>query len=388
MGYLVVDLEVGVNNTGPGAIGKHSASPWCDRNYVVAAGYASSSGERRLTYNREGVRTFQIPAGDDFAVGHNIKFDLHYLRRFSPAWAEWMRTGRVWDTMLAEYLLSGQYVKFPSLDYCAERYQGTLKDTLISAYWEQGVRTEDIPKEQLCEYLKNDVLNTELVYLAQRQRAADLGMERLISANMEALLATADMEWNGMAFDAEGARAHAITLEVRRAELQAQIVRVFEIYLPSVTYNPCSREQLSAVLFGGSMGVVEDVIVRTDEGEPLTYKSGLRKGEPKTRKERVAVWVDGMSVRPSSSWKTSKEGVYQVHEDVLEKLKDDTRAGALVRLVLAFRELEKDISTYYRGYSDLVWQDGCIHPSLEHVSTATGRLSCTKPNLQNTSTGD
>jgi len=53
--------------------------------------------------------------------------------------------------------------------------------------------------------------------------------------------------------------------------------------------------------------------------------------------------------------------------------------------VLKMRELTKQISTYFDGYSNLVWSDGLIHGNLNHCQTATGRLSSSNPNLQNIS---
>lgn len=384
MTYMVIDLETTVKNRK----GSHSASPWCEDNYVVAAGYITG-GRGVATYKREGVRDFHVPGPDDVAVGHNLKFDIHYLRRFSPAWSLWLKDGCVWDTMLAEHLLTGQLVKYPSLDHCAAKYGGTLKDKLISEYWANGVQTEDIPKEQLLEYLKNDVRNTERVYLAQRERAEKLGMGALIWANMEALLATADMEWNGMCFDVAGARSAAEALGAQLVDIQASIEERFSIYLPdgSAAVRAGSRDQLSQVLFGGSVPVILDALVRDEAGNSVLYKTGVRKGEPKTRRERTTRYIEGL-LKPKDTWATAKPGIYQVNDGVLATLRDNPRAGKLVNLVLQYRALEKDISTYYRGYADLTWQDGCIHPSLEHTSTSTGRLSCRAPNLQNTTVGD
>ncbi|MGH9992861.1 MAG: DNA polymerase [Nitrososphaera sp.] len=378
--YFIVDLETTVYNRGEGAVGKFSASPWHPQNRIVAAGYKRGVGSVLIDYDTCGVR---LPTQDEIVVGHNIKFDLQYLRRYSPAWGQWLCRGHVWDTMLAEYLLSGQSLTYPSLDLCSARYGGTAKDPLVSEYWEQGMETEDIPQEQLCEYLRHDVLNTELVYLAQRAKARELGMEALIWANMEALLATAEMEYNGMWFDARGALVKAEELAAHKKGLEEKICDILAIHLPDgVLPNASSREQLSAALFGGSFMVPTAVAVCVEDA-PILYKTGPRKGEPKTRIEPRAFGTDGLGLVTKSEWVTSKSGVYQVNDGVLQALKCDTVGGNLVSAVLEYRKLEKDISTYYRGYSNLTWGDNCIHPSLEHCSTATGRLSCTRPNLQN-----
>ena len=89
-------------------------------------------------------------------MGHNIGFDLLYLLRDYPEWREWAKTGLIWDTMIVDYLLSGQTRKFTPLDTASAAVGGTVKDSAIKDYWDNDVDTEDIPREQLLEYLKAD----------------------------------------------------------------------------------------------------------------------------------------------------------------------------------------------------------------------------------------
>ena len=71
---------------------------------------------------------------------------------------------------------------------------------------------------------------------------------------------------------------------------------------------------------------------------------------------------------------------YSTAQDVLDKLKDDY---PIVSDVLLFRKLSKLRSTYVDGLISLKAEDGCIHPHFMQTVAATGRLSCTEPNLQN-----
>lgn len=78
--------------------------------------------------------------------------------------------------------------------------------------------------------------------------------------------------------------------------------------------------------------------------------------------------------------KISKEGTYSTAADILDKLKFDYE---IVEDVLEYRKNAKLKSTYIDGLLGLIANDRKIHPHFQQTVTATGRLSCTEPNLQN-----
>ena len=100
---IVMDSETSIKCP----IGNNKAHPMWPANRVVksgyyfvdgALGYASCDGELELEET-------------EFVVGQNIKFDLLYCfrdNRHAPLPA-------IWDTQLAEYLLTGQQHKYASL---------------------------------------------------------------------------------------------------------------------------------------------------------------------------------------------------------------------------------------------------------------------------------
>lgn len=77
--------------------------------------------------------------------------------------------------------------------------------------------------------------------------------------------------------------------------------------------------------------------------------------------------------------KKTKRG-YSTSAAVLDKLKGNFE---IVDFVLEYRALTKLMSTYIDGMLKLVGNDGRIRPHFMQTVTATGRLSCTEPNLQN-----
>ena len=79
------------------------------------------------------------------------------------------------------------------------------------------------------------------------------------------------------------------------------------------------------------------------------------------------------------SGKKTKNG-YSTSADILEKLADK---HPVVSLILQYRTLTKLNSTYVEGLKPLIGRDGKIHCHYQQTVAATGRLSCTEPNLQN-----
>lgn len=77
--------------------------------------------------------------------------------------------------------------------------------------------------------------------------------------------------------------------------------------------------------------------------------------------------------------KKTKRG-YSTGAEVLEKIKDK---HPIVNLVLSYRNLTKLNSTYVEGMKPLICDDGKIRAHFQQTVTATGRISCTEPNLQN-----
>lgn len=403
---VVVDTETSIKNRGPEAIGTFKASPFHPDNKIVMLGQKALFWDGATVFDEPIVELVEddhifeeIEITDALLVGHNIGFDCLYLMKSDPKCRAFVEECGIWDTMIVEYLLSAQEQKFPSLDYCSEKYGGTLKPDTISKYWDDGIDTEDIPDGELREYLIGDVDNTSLVFAKQIQRAKDLGMLELIYTQMEARKATIEMEFNGLYFDKEAAERQMISLRKNRLLLAGSIAKDMSRVLthPYIVPNPSSNEQVSVVLFGGSLPVETITECLDAEGNPIIFKSGKRKGEVKTKKVKDIVTFDGLI--PTYAAEVSKSGAkyWSVDDSVLKNILDLPRttvgpimdAATIATKLIEFRTLEKDITTYYEGYGKLVWPtDSCIHPSYNHASTNTGRLSCSNPNLQNSTNED
>ena len=99
----------------------------------------------------------------DVVIGHNIKFDLSWIRE-----CNFKYEGHVYDTMVAEYILS-KARRWPlSLAAVAEKYGGVQKEKdLITPFFKEGKTFFDIPWDTIVEYGVADVIATEDVAVAQ-----------------------------------------------------------------------------------------------------------------------------------------------------------------------------------------------------------------------------
>jgi len=99
----------------------------------------------------------------DVLIGHNIKFDLTWIRECGFTYE-----GHIYDTMVAEYLLA-RARRWPlGLAALAKKYNVTQKETdLVEPYLKEGKTFYDIPWEIIEEYGRADVLATEQIALKQ-----------------------------------------------------------------------------------------------------------------------------------------------------------------------------------------------------------------------------
>lgn len=378
MNYMIIDLETTVRNK----IGTNKGSAHCKQNKVVLFGCKQQSKPFQIVRVIDSTRTDNgFPASHyadtDLLIGHNIKFDLLYLLRDKGFKAQVWPQLLIWDTALAEYLLTGQDSRFPSLDECSAKYGGTVKDKRISEMWDAGIQTEDIDNDLLTEYLKHDLSNTELVFQNQFGDALEKGMLPLIWSQMLALKATTEMELNGMCVNSHELREQEIHLNAHIAKLEALLVQevtCISADIPAHCMNFNSNKFVGTVIYGGE--------VTYEMREPAgKYKTGIKRGQDKfVNNEYTVVFPSQVQGRMPVS-----KGYNKVDEKTLTTLrKCATIVGQeFIDYLLEYRELSKELNTYVLGIRELIYEDGCVHGNLQHTATVTGRLSSSQPNLQN-----
>lgn len=318
----------------------------------------------------------KIITGADRVIGFNLKFDLHWLFRYGIA-----RPQRVWDCQLTQFILENQKHAYPSLNETASKYGlGSKLDVVKEEYWNNGIDTDQVPKEILESYLEQDVRLTYEVYLKQKEIVETLpkAKQRLISLVNQDLLVLAEMEWNGIYYNMEKSKAKA-------AEIEAKIDGIDErlrAELGGIPANFDSPKHISAVLYGG--------VIKENYRESYTfvYKDGRQ-----TQKERWAIREHKLSplVEPlkGTELKPDKDGnkLWSTDVDTLKKLKTDKKSRIIINLLLERSALEQLRGTYYDGfpniYKKMNWEDNILHSQLNQVVAVTGRLSSKAPNSQN-----
>lgn len=462
MSWLVMDTETTVSS-----LAKRKASPFHPDNYVVMMGWATKDdphpvGERYQNDGgmRAGQRFIELlgTPGLRFVVGVNVKFDILHLIKNPATYRAWMKFvaggGLVFDLQLAEYVMEGQDQQshMLSMDELALRYGEDLKVDEVKKLWEAGIDTPDIDPDLLARYLlgedlpnggrrEGDIGVTRNIFLKQLARAQKEGMSRLLMLEFGALIASIEMERNGMYVDK--ALGYKLADELR-AEL-AEAKQKLEEYLPPnlpFEFNWGNRYHLSPIIFGGKIKyqrrqydlkdgtttwtppgevvpgagswLIEDyayaqkdaeIPLFDEAGNPVRYKAGKNAGEYKTKKVKVddyskpksrmvdAYWEFPGFVEPEPEWASSTEGLYSVGSDVIKTLTENTTIPFLKTLGRV-TAISKDLSTYFisddgeKGMLTLVGDDGLVHHSINHTSTVTGRLSGNAPNLQNIPKGN
>ncbi len=262
-------------------------------------------------------------------VGQNLKYDLEVLANYGVT-----LKAPLFDTMLAHYLVQPELRH--NMDYLAEiylDYQTIHIDELIGAKGREQKNMADLPPTEVCDYACEDadvtLRLTEPLKKEMEENALTGVFEEIEMPLMPVL---AQMERNGVRIDT------GILSETGQ-------------------------------LFNKRLQALEEDIYK-DAGHPFTVTSPKQVGT-----------VLFEELRLNDRARKSKTGQYSTGEEVLEKLRDK---HPIVGKILAFRALKKLIGTYIEALPKLINPNtGHIHTSFNQAVTATGRLSSSKPNLQN-----
>lgn len=371
MSHIVLDVETTISNKG---------NPFDMTNKLcyVGLGRNQQVDLYDIEFSPEPYKSLLLTIQDtvdssSMIVGFNLKFDLHWLARYGIN----LTASRVWDCQLVHFILTGQQNPYPSLNTVAEYYNLESKlDEVKSQYWNNGIDTTEVPEELLKDYLTQDVNLTEQIMIKQMEELNNKPhLKRLISLHNQDLLVLQEMEFNGIMYDYTKSIILGDELEEQISKLDRKLYQ----YHSFDDFNPNSNEHLSSFLYGGSI----KYRVQVPAG---VYKSGDKKGQEKLKwEEREKTF--GRRMVPLKGSELQKEGYYSTDEKTLRSLKPTNEGKEILQTILTRAELEKRKSTYYQGLVKLIdennWKKGEIHGQLNQCVARTGRLSSSRPNLQN-----
>jgi len=369
--FVAIDVETTLNGNEDVGL----AHPMHPDNKVVAWGITKDYPyyDPQTTYTEVVFEAFvEACTPDNVFCGHNLAFDLMYLYK-NPRLKQKLQAHKIWDTQLAEYILSAQQIKWSSLDELSVQYGLPVKDDTIKKYFQAGLGSDKIPKEELIPYLEQDVTNTLAIAKKQWRRAVDQGQLTLIETQMEALHATTEMQFNGLHIDKEALDRYTVEVVNEYVEVKLNL----EELAVGVVDDINSPKQWSQFFFGGK----KKIKVKEEVG---VYKNGKTKFKLMEKTVTIKPFI---AYVPDPEKVSAKTGQVSVDDSVLnDMLKHtfDARAISIINGLLKYRELSKQLSTYVQGLSKHIIGD-FIHGKLNHTATVTGRLSSTNPNLQNIS---
>jgi DNA polymerase I len=378
--FIAVDVETTLN--GNEDIGL--AHPMHPNNRVVAFGatYPEEDGlfpnRGFATFSKDSYKVFLKKYGTNAVFcGHNLSFDLMYLYRTDPWFKEFFQNNRIWDTQLAEYILSAQQTKFSSLDELSVQYGLPVKDDAIKKYFEAGLGSDKIPEEELIPYLITDVENTLVIAKAQYKRAVEAGQLTLIETQMLALHATTEMQFNGLCVDKDRLDTYTVEVVDEYVAVRVALEELAKDHVEDIN----SPKQWSQFFFGGKKKV------KVKEAVGL-YKNGNTKYKLMDKTVEIKPFI---KYTPDPDKVSAKTGQVSVDDSVLNDMLKHTFNPEAIKIInglLKYRELSKQLSTYVQGLSKHIIakpEGNFIHGKLNHTATVTGRLSSTNPNLQNIS---
>lgn len=355
-------------------------NPFAKCNKCCAIGYYDGKGTPvilKIEYDDEpygaALSTLQKQIDNsDLLVGFNLKYDLHWLRRYGITFHD----KQIWDCQVAHFLITGQKTPYPALNDVAARYGLPPKlDVVKEEYWEKGIDTPEVPWDTLYEYLKQDLVLTYQGLMKQwEELETNPKLRQCIRVECMDTLVLEEMEWNGLPLDVEQSLEKSRECEVRLAEIDAQLSTI--VGVDNINWN--SVDQVSAVLYGGAIKYT------TKEPYEFQYKDG-RKATKYRNVEKQHVFP--RLVNPLKDTELKKPGYYQTGSDILERLNARGNAKYIIERLIERHDLEKLNGTYYAGLPKLIeemdWPDNTIHGNLNQCVAVTGRLSSTKPNMQN-----
>jgi DNA polymerase-1 len=262
-------------------------------------------------------------------LGHHVKYDRNVLLNHGV-----QLRGIAYDSMLESYLLDSTASRH-DLDSLCQKYLShtNIKFEDVAGKGVKQLTFDQVPLEQAAPYAAEDAdMTLRLHRLLWPRLEAEPALKTLFeTVELPLLEVLADMERSGVRVEVDMLRQQGQELARRMQAVEQEAHTV-----AGEPFNLGSPKQIQAILYDRQK---LPVLAKTPKGAPSTA------------------------------------------EPVLQELALDY---ALPRLILEYRSLSKLKSTYTDKLPEQVdARTGRVHTSYHQAVAATGRLSCSDPNLQN-----
>jgi len=420
-------LTIDIENTVTKKDGKMHLDPYEPTNKLVMVGCLSDKGDMHLFRdNFDGVQ--ELLDNATILIGHNIAYDLMWLWECGFKYS-----GAVFDTMLAEYVIQ-RGVKQPlSLEACANRYElDTKKQDTLKEYFAKGMGVDEIPAQELSEYLEADLRATQELSdtLYRKLNTIDYAslMPTVLLTN-KVCISLARIYRNGFKVDLDKLEEVRKEFETEKLDIEKRLKHQVINLMGDTPINLNSPEQMSWVIYSRKpkdktmwannfqpyMGKDEYKTKVKDYSE-LMYKTTAVKckscsGEGYIRKvkkdgnyySKQSRCVDcntyGYSFvptnriaglkfsAPNAKW-ISAHG-FTINKTYLETLRTFAQKSKMTDAVNFLTDLQRlsaldtYLSSFVDGIKHYVKTDNMLHVRLLQHRTATGRFSGADPNMQN-----
>lgn len=390
---VVVDIETTINAPVP----HFGATPAYPGNFAVMFGYRSlfSGDHTKVTTDFREVADAMLQGEETLLVGHNLAFDLYYLLEEAERVNDLAFLNKkflVWDTQKFHYMATGRSSISPSLEYVAESMAVPFKkDVEIKERFKAGIGSDKIDRHLLADYLVGDVEVTNTIFEKQVAMCKAKGEAyfKYMLQMMQGIAATTEMSRNGIRFDSPSATKEVEVMEGEQTELTTKASGKYARLWPAeaaIEFNINSSLQVETLLWGGHVKTKRQEIQRDEEDNDIIYKTGKRAGEVKMKWETGDVLIEGLADETTKAFFIKKGWETKGGASTLKHIQKygSPEAKELALEIIEIRKINKSISTYFKPYIDFEI-DGKIHPNYNHNITQTGRLSSSKPNMQNIS---
>ena len=243
-------LTIDVENTTTKRDGKMHLDPFEPTNKLVMVGCLDDNGQHYL-FNMDRDEPNNIQELLDKAtvlIGHNIAYDLMWLWECGFKY-----DGVVFDTMLVEYVMQRGIKQTSSLEACAERYNlETKKQDTLKQYFAKDVGVDEIPRDELSEYLLADLKAT--------QQLSNVLYKKLITTDYHSLyesilltnrvsVALAKIYCKGFAVDKDKLQEVRDEFEKEKADVENRLKEQVRNLMGDTPINLSSPEQMSWVIY-------------------------------------------------------------------------------------------------------------------------------------------